>query len=189
MASHKQNRANRRNALASTGPRTLAGKRKVSRNALKHGLLAKDLVIRGESRADWEAFRDDLLEDLAPQRPLERLLADHLVASAWRLRRAARYEKEILERSHRQEQFEREADPEWFADQPELSMADSVLDCFGGGTYSKMVRYEAFIQRSMYRALDALQRLQADRAVRLVPPPLAVVVDVEVEATGPPQEA
>ncbi len=189
MASHKQNRANRRNALASTGPRTLAGKRKVSRNALKHGLLAKDLVIPGESRAAWEAFRDDLLADLAPQRPLEGLLADRLVASAWRLRRAVRYEKEIIERSYGREQFEREEHPHWFDGRPELSMADSVLGCFEGGTYPRMVRYEAFIQRSMYRALHALERLQSDRAGRVVPPPLAVDVDVDVELTGPPQEA
>ncbi len=47
MASYTRNRVNRHNALASTGPRTLAGKRKVSRNALKHGLPAKDLVIPG----------------------------------------------------------------------------------------------------------------------------------------------
>jgi hypothetical protein len=40
MASVDQIAANRRNARRSTGPRTAAGKRKVSENALRHGLLA-----------------------------------------------------------------------------------------------------------------------------------------------------
>jgi hypothetical protein len=38
MTSAKAIAANRRNARRSTGPRTAAGKRKVARNALRHGL-------------------------------------------------------------------------------------------------------------------------------------------------------
>lgn len=40
MTSLKQRAANRRNALLSTGPRTKDGQRRVSMNALKHGLTA-----------------------------------------------------------------------------------------------------------------------------------------------------
>jgi hypothetical protein len=38
MASQKQIEANRRNARKSTGPRSASGKKRASRNALKHGL-------------------------------------------------------------------------------------------------------------------------------------------------------
>jgi hypothetical protein len=38
MASEKQIAANRANAMRSTGPKTLAGKLKSSRNAYRHGL-------------------------------------------------------------------------------------------------------------------------------------------------------
>ena len=38
MTSPRQVKANRRNAQASTGPLTAAGKQKASQNALKHGL-------------------------------------------------------------------------------------------------------------------------------------------------------
>ena len=38
MASEKQLRANRENAMRSTGPKTAAGRLKSSRNALRHGL-------------------------------------------------------------------------------------------------------------------------------------------------------
>ena len=41
--------ANRKNALKSTGPKTLVGKEKSKRNALKYGLLSKEVVIsKGE---------------------------------------------------------------------------------------------------------------------------------------------
>ena len=54
MATEKQIAANRANAQKSTGPKTLAGKLKSSRNALKHGLscpLRLDLVNSGKARA------------------------------------------------------------------------------------------------------------------------------------------
>src|SRR2546422_4948203 len=43
--SERRIQANRRNALRSTGPKTVRGKRTVSRNAIKHGFLAREVVI------------------------------------------------------------------------------------------------------------------------------------------------
>ena len=64
VVSEKQRRANRQNAKKSTGPKTADGKARASRNALKHGLLAKDVVITGteltENRAEFDAFLADL---------------------------------------------------------------------------------------------------------------------------------
>jgi len=42
MTSEKQVASNRRNARRSTGPRTRLGKRRVSRNALRHGLASQN---------------------------------------------------------------------------------------------------------------------------------------------------
>ena len=71
VVSEKQRRANRQNAKKSTGPKTAAGKARASRNALKHGLLAKDVVITGtdfnENRAEFDAFLADLCAELKPQ--------------------------------------------------------------------------------------------------------------------------
>ena len=44
MVTEKQVAANRRNALKSTGPRSLAGKIKSRANALRHGLATKTLL-------------------------------------------------------------------------------------------------------------------------------------------------
>jgi hypothetical protein len=43
MASEKQIAANRRNARNSTGPKTIAGKKRASLNALRHGLASQGL--------------------------------------------------------------------------------------------------------------------------------------------------
>jgi len=45
MASAAQTSANRLNAQKSTGPRTPEGKAVVSQNAVKHGLLAQQVVL------------------------------------------------------------------------------------------------------------------------------------------------
>ena len=54
MATKKQIQANRNNATKSTGPRTGEGKARVSQNALKHGLLARDAVLPDEDPAEFE---------------------------------------------------------------------------------------------------------------------------------------
>lgn len=55
MTSEAQVAANRRNARKSTGPKTAAGKRRVSQNAQRHGILSEIAVIpRVESRAKWK---------------------------------------------------------------------------------------------------------------------------------------
>ena len=53
MATKKQIAANRKNAKKSTGPKTAKGKARSSRNALKHGLLSRQVVLADE---DGEAF-------------------------------------------------------------------------------------------------------------------------------------
>ena len=88
--------ANRANAQKSTGPRTPEGKARVRLNALKHGILASEAVIRaGEGAEEAEAFEAllaALKDDLAPARALEELLVEKLAVIVWRWRRVLRYE-------------------------------------------------------------------------------------------------
>ena len=55
MATLSQIRANRANALRSSGPRSEAGRQIARFNALKHGLASKELVIPGEDPAALDA--------------------------------------------------------------------------------------------------------------------------------------
>jgi len=97
MATAKQMEANRRNALQSTGPRTAAGKAKSKMNALKHGILARAVVVQGdrggESEQEFTALHARFGRELAPVGPVEEMLVDQIVTAYWRLRRALRAER------------------------------------------------------------------------------------------------
>ena len=97
MATKAQIDANRENAKKSTGPKTVAGKRAVSQNALKHGLFADEAVIRGESHAEYESHRQALLDEWRPVGPTESMMAERIVSLAWRLRRAELMQNEATE--------------------------------------------------------------------------------------------
>jgi hypothetical protein len=92
----KQLEANRRNARLSTGPKTIAGQRKVRWNALKHGLLAAEVVIPAgdgqENRRQFQLLLDQLRRDLQPQGTLEEMLVEKVAVCYWRQRRLLRYE-------------------------------------------------------------------------------------------------
>ena len=96
MASPKQIEANRRNAKKATGPRTSAGKRKVALNAVKHGLLAQQVVLPNEDEEEFAEFTVRLAHELQPVGELEDLLVGMIAACAWRLRRLQRVEKGLF---------------------------------------------------------------------------------------------
>ncbi|MFT6773200.1 MAG: hypothetical protein ACJA1L_000909 [Paracoccaceae bacterium] len=88
MTTDKQIAANRRNAARSTGPKTEAGKAIVARNAVSHGLLSRRTLLVGESKAELTNLGKALRARLAPVGEVEALLADQIIASAWRLKHA-----------------------------------------------------------------------------------------------------
>jgi hypothetical protein len=96
MTTERQAEANRRNALASTGPRTPNGKVVVARNAVKHGALSSFAVLPGVERVeDWQAHHDGIVRELAPVGLLETRLAERAALLLWRLDRVARYETAV----------------------------------------------------------------------------------------------
>jgi len=167
MTSSAQIEANRRNAANSTGPRTPEGKAVVALNALKHGLLSRESLVKGENEADLIAFGKSLRTQLGPVGEIELLLADRIVSSAWRLRRIV-------------------------ATEAALYKADRTpAQVFGYGsreTMGVLSRYEVTLERGMYKALHELQRLQAARRGEAVPLPEAVDVDITVRESNEPDE-
>ena len=197
MTSPKKAEANRRNALKSTGPRTVEGKARASWNATKHGLLSARTLFTYEDAGTFKAFGSRLHADLAPVGELEELLVDRIVSVSWRLRRAAKVEAAVYERrstpskpkrsafslSALLPEYEDEPDPEPTPD-PAPNLALVVL--YNGDaarTLTNLSRYEAALERSLYRALHELQRLQAARKAGTVSAPLAVDVAVSGGAT------
>ncbi len=83
--------ANRRNTLRSTGPRTAKGKAVSRMNAVKHGILSSEVVVRGlriqEREDEFRALRERCWQCLAPVGSVEEMLVDRIVTAQWRLRR------------------------------------------------------------------------------------------------------
>ena len=96
MASDKQIAANRRNAQKSTGPKTLAGKLKCRRNALRHGLTAETVIDVFENVDDYQSFEAAILAHYAPASIVARELTLRLASLLWRLRRATAIETGLL---------------------------------------------------------------------------------------------
>ena len=94
--SDKQREANRRNALQSTGPKTLEGVEGCKMNAFRHGLRAVQTVVPGENPEDWETHRNVIVDDLGPVGAMETALAEQVAVKLWRLGRVVRFEADLI---------------------------------------------------------------------------------------------
>ena len=175
MTSDAKIEANRRNAAKSTGPRTPEGRAVSKMNALRHGLLSEAALLPDEDEDQFDAFRAGMLQQLRPAGELEELLADRVVATAWRLRRAAQIEVQLLERN--QHDVPRADLMARYGHHEDVGYA-FLNDARGPECLGKLSRYESALERGFYRALHELQRLQSVRAGEPVPAPVAVDVTV-----------
>ncbi len=104
-----------------------------------------------------------------------------LPPAAWRLRRALRMERDVVRESLEEERAEADFLPS--PEEPDLTADRAAARTLAyTDTYGKLSRYEAHIERGMYRALHEIERLQAARQGRSVEPPRAVEVGLEVGA-------
>jgi hypothetical protein len=157
MTTEAQRIANRANGAKSRGPVTPDGKAVSRLNAMKHGIYSELVIIEGETETDLVAFGKRLRAKLAPVGELELMLADKIVSTAWRLRRLAGIEAALFDR--------RETPAQAFSD---YRAADKML---------ALGRYEAGLERALYKAMHELQRLQSARGETV---PASVAIDVTV---------
>ena len=165
MTTDAQLAANRANAARSTGPKTAAGRARARRNALRHGMTCKQLVVFDEKPDDFAGFNESMRATLAPADEVEEQLVERIVICAWRLRRTARAEAQIVNRGGRRFRM-RGIEP----------MADAAF-YFAPEEMQSLSRYETALERSLQRAYLTLERRQARRAGERVLPPLAVQVE------------
>jgi len=185
MATVAQIQANRLNAQKSTGPRTSAGKERASRNALKHGLLAREAVIVGEDPEEFELYREGMLAELAPAGAVETMLAERVVGLAWRLLRAQRLQNAafaalddgeptpLLEA--RLEEWKQLKGSEWergisgVLDENAALGRVVVADFAEARVLDRMLMYERRIESSLYRTMAALRHERQARAAAAPP--------------------
>lgn len=145
MATENQLRANRINAMRSTGPVSDEGKRKVGENAIKHGLLSRHLFQATEDRSEFDNFHSDIFNYLCPVGPIEEALANKIFGSLWRLKRVEKVEPNLLQQDS-------------FFKDDSISLLNN-----NSSSFEVLSRYEAHLEKGFYRALHELQRIQALR--------------------------
>lgn len=84
MSTPSQISANQANSQHSTGPRTQAGKEKVSQNATRHGLSSKYLPLSEAERPLFETMEADLRRQVVPIGALQESIFIELAAAAWK---------------------------------------------------------------------------------------------------------
>jgi hypothetical protein len=161
MVSEAQMAANRLNAQKSTGPRTARGKVALARNALKHGLTAKTVVLFDESKTAFERFHQAQALDFEPRTAGECALVEQIATLGWRLRRASRAEATLVNAEAERRRERLAADPEAPL-RADISLMFSWLD----KDMSALTRYETAIARQLDRAIATLERFQARRRER-----------------------
>jgi len=146
--------ASRRNGARSRGPRTPAGKARAARNALRHGLRARRLVlIEGEDIRAFEAFTASVQAELAPLGTLQAELAARVAVAAWRARRADRLEAALLG-CH--------LPPGAAGDEAQTMLGSGLIrDGHGPRAFETLLRYRGAVLSELFRALAALRALQA----------------------------
>ncbi len=152
MATKRQIEAKRRNARRSTGPRTEVGKVRASRNALRHGLTSRQVVLADEDGEAYEELRRDLHAELRPESEIERLLVNRIAAQQWRLARVPALETALFERLRRDA-----------LGQDEGLGAAWTRDGSTTGALVRLNRYEGALERNLLRLLGELRREQGER--------------------------
>jgi len=177
MATEAQVVANRLNARKSTGPRTDEGKAAVAQNAVRHGLLAEQAVIKGEDPGEFEFYRDQMLGELSPAGAMESMLAERVVGLAWRLRRAERIQAQVFDTlliddaTDPMRKLTRSTRPKGSdVDDSHLALGRvAIRDFVNYRTLDRLGLYERRIEHSLYRTMTELQKL---RLLRELDPPL-----------------
>ena len=97
MASEKQIAANRQNSKKSCGPKTPAGKRRSSLNALKLGGYATSTLLPSENKGEFFAFARGIYADWEPLGTTECTLVEMIISTLWRQRRLQSVEGGLYE--------------------------------------------------------------------------------------------
>ena len=144
----------------SRGPKTATGKRRAARNAIKHGLCARRMVLLDdEDTATFGAFEAAVHTELAPVGALQSDLVARIVIAAWRARRADRLEAALLGKHLDAGEIANHRDRQ-------VALGYGLMrDGNGPRALETLLRYRGSVLAELFRSLAALKLLQADPCV------------------------
>jgi len=133
------------------GPQTEEGKAVSRNNAIKHGIFAKQILMSGEDEDELFQLGKKMREQYKPKTEIEFVLVDRIITGVWRLKRLLAKEE------------------------------TEVFSAYGGGIMhdaDKFFRYEVMLERSVFRAMHELERIQDKSEGKVVASPVVVDVDM-----------
>src|SRR6266566_3206993 len=170
MPTERQSESARINGAKSHGPESAEGKKKSSRNSLRHGCTAGHTILLAcEDRGDFNRMRKDYDAMYKPVTLEEQNLVAEMFATAWRLRRATTIETALI-------------DLEVVTEEPKLKARFDTVD---GGillasafrsladesrSLALVLRYEARLRRIHQQNYDMLLRVRQERQSEPAPP-------------------
>lgn len=157
------------------GPKTNEGKSISKYNAIKHGLLTKEVLIAGEDAKALNELKDAVHEQLNPIGPIELLLTDRIISNLWRLRRAIFIETATMK------WYQEDLNMFPIGQDEEQQERQNIKNMLSNESIDNILRYETTIERSLFRSLHELERVQAKRNGKDAP--LPAVVDVNVDSS------
>jgi hypothetical protein len=146
MSSLRRINASRANGARSRGPITPEGKERAATNALRHGLLAKCVVLQYESNECFDDLVTQHIQRFAPADGVEFAMIEEMVAANWRMRRAWAIENRLMDKAIRNQPPGDEAS----------RIANAFSELAASPEMNLLHRYEARLHRIYQRALDNL---------------------------------
>jgi hypothetical protein len=149
------------------GPKTLEGKLRSSRNAVKHGLnSSQPVVLDFETPEAWEEFQASLVASLNPATAAERCLAELIALTMWRQRRIPIFEARLANARMQSSEgtWERfahnRANPteEALTQSLDLEITRALTRC--DPETDQLIRYEAHLDRKLSRLFREFHQLQ-----------------------------
>jgi hypothetical protein len=150
---------NRQNASRSTGPVTPEGKRRVSLNALRHGLTGQTVVLPEEDLAAYRKHCAEFHAELKPHGLLESKVVQTIADTYWRLDRIRAMEDNLFALAVQESPSALASDP--IIDSA-LAQAKSLEA--SGDLLAKLTLYEQRLNRTLEKSKAELKQLQQERA-------------------------
>ena len=159
---------NRINAQHSTGPKTDAGKKRSSLNALKHGLTGHTVVMPYESLQAFKEFSAAICDIHNPVGAYELTLAQKAADLQWRMNRAGSVEANLFSLGHERNagRFSVDDDDRASTDiQAGFAMAFTFRE--ETNTFLNIAIYEQRLLKIYKATIEELKRAQAARLAKL----------------------
>jgi len=160
----------------------------LSRRDAKAGLLvrqdarlggaSRSQIISSESQADFDLYREQMLDELVPVSPMESMLAERIVSLSWRLKRVCRIQNQAIDAlnaDNTSSPLAKLTQSLFFknTDRPQAGPSTSanhlalgrlaIKDFANARVLDRLLMYERRIEHSLYKTILELQRLNLIR--------------------------